>query len=317
MEKLDRKYEILKKLMIFTKIIENFIIINQSYPKYPPIFIIGPARTGTTVIYQCLSYSFKVSYFSNIHSFFSKSPVTVSLITSLFNRCNPPKLFQSKYGKTKGIFSQSQGYQIWRRWFPKRGGKTKKVNLSEKQKKQIYGTISAFEKIYRFPFVNKWQGLCLNLNRISDVFPNALYIRVKRNYLQTAQSILIGRIEIFNNPNKSFTRVTESYDNYKNMDYINQVCGYLFSIEEKIDDDCKKIGNEKFFNITYEEFCKNPNNFIKNFKKWYKEKTNINLKTRNITPNYFKCSKSQKLNDQDFNDLKICIRKYFDNEKKD
>ena len=42
--------------------------------EYPPIFIIGAPRSGSTLLYQVLTDYFEVGYISNLHAHFFGSP---------------------------------------------------------------------------------------------------------------------------------------------------------------------------------------------------------------------------------------------------
>ncbi len=277
--------------------LERRINLQYDLPQKPPIFIIGPARSGTTLVYQSIVYSTQVSYFSNAIALIPEFPSISTSLLSKFNGCNPPKLFNSKYGKTRGWHSPSQGDQIWSRWFPKKSGEG--IVHTDNERKQMTGTVSCIEKKFKGPFVAKWPGFSIYISHIAKLFPNAVFIWVQRDSLQNVQSVLKGRYELTGDPHVSFSRVPESYIKYNNSNYIQQVCAYVLGVEEQINKDIQKIGRNKCFNIQYEDFCKDPKESLNKFIQWYYDKTGFLLKIRNDDlPNSFTVSNSQKLSSE-------------------
>ena len=292
-------------LMKIGHVLEKFIIKSKDKTRYSPIFIIAPARTGSTLIYQYLTYSLKLSYIPNISCKLPISPVIITKIFYFFNSKKLPNDFHSKYGKTKGFKGPNQGYKIWKRWFPKRKMETIDIVISEDQRREIIGIITSLEKIFKGPFINKWQGHGVNILKLNSLFPNALFIRVHRDHLQTAQSVLKGRREIFDDPYRSISRVPKSYRKYRDSDYIKQVCAYVLTVENKITEDSKTIGSDRFFDVKYEDFCKKPEEFLKNFISWYKKKTGYKIQFRNDDyPKEFNISKTKKVSSKELALLK-------------
>jgi len=286
--------------------VENYITAKQDQPEYPPIFIVGPARSGTTLIYQSIIYYFNVSYFSNSMTFFPSVPAITAKILSYVNGCSSPKNFSSNYGKVKGWNAPSQGHQIWIRWFPKNQS-ANRLEFSQANKRKLTGTLSYIEKCYQAPFVNKWPGFSVYLLQLASAFPNALFIRVQRDYLQNAQSILKGRYDLTGDPGKSISRVPVSYKQYEGRDYIEQVCAYLYGIEEQLKFDIQKIGSDKVFNVRYEDFCTQPLNIMRQLKDWYDSMSGRSISIRNNDfPDKFHISKTQKIDDSE---LEVLNRK--------
>src|SRR5699024_10587460 len=94
-------------------------------PKYPVLFIVGNARSGTTLLYQWLASTGLFAYPSNIISRFYNAPYIVALIHKMFidydkfgELSGDRKLsFNSTLGKTKGPASPHEFWYFWRRFF--------------------------------------------------------------------------------------------------------------------------------------------------------------------------------------------------------
>jgi hypothetical protein len=290
--------------------VENYLIARQGQPKFPPIFIVGPARSGTTLIYQAVAYSLELSYLSNLAVAFPDAPSFVARFVAYINGCGTPKSFDSKYGKTSGWRSPAQGYQVWNRWFPKEGEGTGRIDWTDHQRRALAGTVALIEKSCSAPFINKWPGFSVNILPLVSALPESLFIRVQRDHLQNAQSILRGRYELAGKPDVSISRVPESYQEYANRDYIEQVCAYLLGVEEQLDRDSKTVGQERFLTIKYEDFCLDPLARIQDVRDWYRTVTGSTLETRNNDiPDTFTVSRSQKVSTEELLALTRCLQK--------
>ena len=84
------------------RLLERALSHQGARPVWPPIFIVGPARSGTTLIYQGLTQAFRVSYFSNLAACFPMCPGVVGSTVARVGGCEPPPSFKSRYGKTRG-----------------------------------------------------------------------------------------------------------------------------------------------------------------------------------------------------------------------
>jgi hypothetical protein len=291
---------------VFTPI-ESRIVSEHDAPIFAPIFIVGPARSGTTLIYQSIVYSLNVCYLSNLMVAFPNCPALVAKYTSYINDCKTQKIFSSHYGKIKGWCSPSQGHQVWSRWFPKEGEGTKSINWTDCEKKQLVGTISFIESVYNAPFINKWPGFSVNISKLIEAIPQAVFIRVKRDPLQTAQSILKGRRDLTGDPYTSISRVPKNYKYYASKSYIDQVCAYLQGVEAQIDQESSQIGEDKFLSIRYENFCLAPQKNLEKIIDWYREVGNYKLNIQHMDLPIFEISNSQKVSNEELYALRECL----------
>jgi len=290
--------------------LESYLVSRAGQPESPPIFIVGQARSGTTLIYQAIAYTFDVSFLSNFITGFPITPAIVAKLASYAHGCSPPKLFNSIYGQTKGWRSPAQGYQVWNRWFPRNGVGTRKISWTDKNRKSFAGTISFIEKSFDAPFISKWPGFSTNILSIVDAVPASLFIRVKRDYLQNAQSILKGRYDLTGNPNISISRVADSYNAYAHRPYTDQVIAYLFGIEQQLNRDSEIIGKNRVLTVKYEDFCLDSVARLKEIQEWYKVMTSCELRIRHDDiPASFALSQSQKTSSEEKLALKDCLEK--------
>lgn len=294
----------------FGRIFERKLVASYNQPSWPPIFIVGCPRSGTTVVYQSLIQSFRVSYFSNLMAIFFDFPATIAGFSSRLGGFTPPPSFNSVLGSTKGWRSPNQGNRIWCRWFHREGGRTVVPEWTNKTRQEIAGTIATIESTSGLPFINKWPALSTLIPRLVETFPTAVFICVRRDPLQTAQSILKARLDSTGDPNKPISRDSSCHSNFKHENYIDHVCSRVFGYNRDIDTSQQALGSERFFDVSYEEFCSKPRIVVEEVRQWYKNKTGYELQPRRTIPDHFNCSVGQKVSDGDLAALEKCIAEF-------
>ncbi len=279
-----------------------------------PVFIVGPPRSGTTLVYQVLAQGLKVCYFSNFVSIFRKSPILASFLSLPFRSHFLPTNYDSSYGIVKGWNSPSQGVGIWRRWFPLKHEYVEAGEISHSTIREIRNTICWLQRLFNASFLNKWQGLNGLINPINEALPESVFVRVHRNRVQVAQSILLGRKKIHGNENRWISSKPKAYDQIikESKNNVEQVCKQIYYIEEDLDRDSSAIGNQRFFNISYEEVCDNPALFVNKFRKFYSD---INLdngiEKRECVPVSFQCQNPINVSVGLYAEIQDCLHQLF------
>jgi len=220
----------------------------KEYP-YPPIFIVGFIRSGTTIVYQYLNAQYKFAFFPNVARYHNyKHP----FLSTWLHRCHlsfTPN-FESEYGHIKGKCAPCDGWEIFHRWFSyyMKPGTTHDLNDLKK-------IITAFEHLYQAPFLNKNNSNTLRLIELNLAFPDAIFIHVQRDIYSTVASVLKGRQQ-HNIPKNKFWGVAPDIDLKFDTELDLVVFQYLFC-RKFVDKACTNI-KTNFIKVDYEEFCKNP-----------------------------------------------------------
>jgi len=219
---------------------------------YPPIFIIGAPRSGSTLLYQYLSIVLEVSYVSSIWSVLPGSGQYLFPGKTL-----PPTDFNSFYGNSASIYGTHEGGQIFTQWFPdKEHHFTATLPESVEQKMRAYfETVSSIGKL---PWLIKNGRNTLRIPVLRDVFPEAVYIRLNRNPIMVAQSIIEGRYRLTGSPDRNWTVMPKEWKNIKALPFPRQVARQVYYIESQVDEDLSKVPSERISNCDYDAFCAAP-----------------------------------------------------------
>src|SRR5688572_20935868 len=84
-----------------------------------PVFIVGPPRSGSTLLYDALAESMQFSYFSNLTAEFYAVPVIGAYLSRALPDRRQSRSHEISYGHVPGLKSPSECGKFWYRWFPR------------------------------------------------------------------------------------------------------------------------------------------------------------------------------------------------------
>ena len=232
---------------------------------------------------------------------FPESPIIISRIIASMNGCNPPNSFYNERGFTIGWKSPNQGLRFWNRLFPDLYGRVEATDLSREAKIEIGNTVKTIQQIFEAPFVNKCQPLSGHILALVEALPEVLFVRIKREPVFIAQSILNGTRELWNDDSRWFSTKPRNYKEIQNVSNLERICEQVFYIEKDIDSDIEVIGKEKALTVSYEKLCKSPGEVLDNINEFYMKRTKHHaLEMRNKIPPFFRCSNNIKVSTKEF-----------------
>ncbi|MDZ7724808.1 MAG: sulfotransferase [candidate division KSB1 bacterium] len=241
-----------------TALVESLILKRRILCKWPPVFIVGPPRSGTTLLYQLLMSAFHFSYIPNISNTWYMMPVTAARMGRLL--CpSYSSSFSSVHGYEKGAMAPSEAGNIWNRWFPyeKREGfnYTPAHYLSKPAKNRIVTFVANVENMFNAPFLTKNVKMSVRIRPLLEMFPNALFVHMQRNPVHSAASLL----NIRRKKGKSWWSVMpKEYPEIKKMSELEQVCHQVYYTEMNIKRDLQKVENNRLHEVNYAKLCTNP-----------------------------------------------------------
>jgi hypothetical protein len=279
--------ELAKKLIadahMMTAFLDDPFLTRRIQAAWPPVFIIGTPRSGSTLIYQMLMHRFEFAYFPNIANFFYMCPV---FVTRLAREILPAyqSRFASRYGFEDGWLSPSEAGNIWNRWFPheKREGYhyTPSGYLSTADIQAMRSLTGSLTREFKAPFLTKNGKMAVRIKALYDVFPDALFVHITRSLSDSALSILVKRRRDHKN---WWSVIPKEFDPVSAATELEQVAAQVFYIEHDIQRDISVYDKKFHVTIDYVTLCREPENSIKRLYDFFRAHS-LPILAKNVKP---------------------------------
>lgn len=232
---------------------------SQTNPKHSPIFIIGAPRTGSTILYQSLTNYFNVSYIDNLSCLFHRNLFFGMYLSNKIYKDKPHNCFNSVHGdtwKTGGQHAPSECGQFWYRWLPTDHHFIDYDEIADDMVEDIRKNIFAILNYYDRPFVFKNLNAGQRLRLIHKVYPGSKFIWIRRDPVDTINSILKIRQKLNIPTNEWWSIKPHNYKDLLKEDEIDMVTQGVYYLEKQIHTDLKLFNKEQYSIINYEDLDK-------------------------------------------------------------
>ena len=239
--------------------VENYLAKkygDEGIKKYPPVFIIGAPRCGSTLLYKVLTERFNFSYFSNFTAKFYKIPICGTLLQKILGIKARTGGYNFNYGQVEGAGSPNECGEFWYRWFPRwlhvyvNPNKTPTWVL-----KELRDEIGGISAVTKRPVIFKNLYNSMRIAPIVEAIPEAVFIVCHRDKIDNALSILKGRTKNLHSKDKWWSLPPKKIDYLANLSWDEQIAGQVYYTYQQIKADKERFGTERFLEIKYEEFC--------------------------------------------------------------
>jgi len=233
---------------------------STTQPCGPHIFVCGPARSGTTLVYQVLANTLPLAYPRNFTALFSRSSL---LASRLFTHSKTNKLRQrvdNYYGKTAGMQSPCEANHLWNQWVePDESSFRTRLLPDGAQKMSSF--FNSFSIQSGLPTLTKNNNANAFADVIATQLDNAYFICLRRDKRYLAQSLIKARREINGDINQSYGVIDTNSDPDKS-DPVSQIVDQVIYLDALAEEQQRKIGSKHFWIVDYESFCATPSKLI-------------------------------------------------------
>ena len=247
---------------------------------YPPIFIVGPPRSGTTLVYQTLVTVFDVGYLTNLHALLYGGAGLVDAIMPR-RRTYSAVEFESTFGRVQGLEAPSEAGAFWYRWFP-RGDEYAELPPDGSLRRVVGRMICRRGR----PFVFKNVFNSIRVRALAASIPEARFIVVRRSIKWTAQSIYLARQDVMGDVSRWWSVPVPGKAELGRASPEIQVVEQACRILESLSRDAELIGRDKFYWLHYEDFCRDPRTAVSSIMKWLAS-SNVHIGQRQPAPPAF------------------------------
>ena len=282
--------------------------------RYSPTFIVGPARSGTTLVRQVVAWGLSTCHFTNLLAEaqlqvgYPLPVITAKIIRWLHGsppldrhyRADP---FHNTYGHIRGRTAPAEGEMLWAHWFGSRYSPVSPEELDPTCARAMYQAVAATENVFELPFVNKTTALSVRIEALAQTFPSASFIHVRRNRVDTAQSIIRARRAEYPEWLGAKPRECEGLESEP---LHHQVCKQVHYVERAIVKARRTIGDDRFLSISYRDVCENARREVSRIGE-FMIRHGAPARPARAIPETFTFSHGRKIPESEYKDLRHCM----------
>ena len=221
--------------------------------RFPPLFIVGAPRCGTTIVSLHLINTFTFSYFPNASKQNPRYPLLAACWARLRNRYEPTT--ETRYGIVEGPMAPSDGWPIFHRWFPKydHSEPVDKESLHELRR-----MVAFLELLIGGPFANKNNNNSTRIRTLSQLFPKSLFVHVRRDPRDAVASLIEAR-ERHDVPPDGWWSVAppQCFDSAPSG-IIERAVRQVYEVDGYVRNALDSLPSERSSTVWYENFCREP-----------------------------------------------------------
>lgn len=222
------------------------------HPKDPPLFIVGPPRSGTTAMFLFVMNSWYLSYFPNISKFHSRAPFSYAAPYYLIERYRPT--FENVYGALQQPMAPSDGWNIYLRWFKNEFQK----DMPQNRIHELVTLSRLFEQLMSGPFCVRNNVNSLRIHHLNKLFPEALFLAIYRNYQESALSLKEAYIAHGTADNLWWSAGPPDYDMNSFDTTLEKAVHQVLGVEAIMKWMIMDVEPERKFILSYEDLCNHP-----------------------------------------------------------
>jgi LPS sulfotransferase NodH len=232
-------------------------------PQLPVILIVGPPRSGSTLLGQVLTAHLPVSFPSNLTELFSRSPITATARFGWMARRRVD--YRTYYGNTASLGSPNDAFSIWNRWLG-----TDRYHVPTRLTPELGGAMRAFFAAwgdqFEKPFMSKNNRNTAAMAALVEALPSVRFVLARRDPLFIAQSLVEARQTVQGDPRIGWG--LEAEPGAGNADYLASVADQVFRIDRVIEQQLERIDRTLVFEVSYSDLCSNPHDVVGRVGDW-------------------------------------------------
>jgi hypothetical protein len=191
--------------------------------------------------------------------------------------------FRSSQGFTQGICGPAEGLRFWSYWcgcgLDELQDAPLRDTLLERRISYLRKTLALLSTSKK-PFVSGYLGHILAVERLRQWFPEAVFVRLHRDALSNAASILRSRQR---GAQRWFSVFPKECEAVKEANEYTQVASQVYWLNRRL----KALeGDEQTVHVSYENMCQNPRREVQRVVDFCNEK-GMQLEIKQELPRYF------------------------------
>jgi len=230
--------------------------------RWPPLFVVGAPRTGTTLVGLHLSNSLRFAGFCNAAKFNPRTPYlstreALRASTSLTSSAS----YDNDYGRAEGPLATSDGWHILARFFPSRHTEAGPGDV--RHPRRLVALMGLIEGLFGAPFMLKNNANSMRVKALADLFPDALFVQVRRALPEAATSLLRARQKHGTQLGDWWSAAPPQFRQRGEWNgELEQVVATLWGLEQYVAEELEQLAPGRWLPVDYDEFCAAPGDLL-------------------------------------------------------
>ena len=224
----------------------------------PFVAVCGPPRSGTTLTFQLVTQIVDGMLINNLHYLFYRSPLTGYWLSKWLTR---PYIsnYRSDFGFIAGLNGPAQAYQFWRYWCDQQLIETE-PKPDDARLRRFVKVMNAIYRIDGRPFLAGFLAHAFYVDQLASRFDKCLIIRVKRDTLASARSMLMGMKKNDSSFVEIPSAIPKECQSEPGQSPYERVARQAFFINRRLDQ-LQVQHSDIVFETDYYESCRSPRSF--------------------------------------------------------
>ncbi|MGH7803854.1 MAG: sulfotransferase family protein [Candidatus Binatia bacterium] len=222
-----------------------------------PIFVVGPPRSGTTLLSQTLAVAFDVGYLSNLHNALWGAPSLVAWMLRAVGFA-PQNDYRSNLGNTRAWLGHSEAPNYWLRFLPPSPHYLSVADVDAARLTSLRRAVRRLVHASGKPVLFKTVVNTGRLGPIAAALPEAVFLVVWRDPVDVAHSLLEARKKIHGSYEPWWSLEPPEIADLRARPTSEQVVEQVVRTYEHLAADRAAIGAERFCDVEYEALCDAP-----------------------------------------------------------
>lgn len=302
--------ELLSELTELLYPVQKKIEGNVAELKYPPLFVVGAPRSGTTLFTQWIASLGTHAYGSNFLTRFAYAPHIGALIQKMifddeydfhgdFYDISSNVNLESNLGKSKGALAVNEFQHFFRNYMDNFDPEyLEKEDLKKVDFEGMLAGLASIEAVFNKPFCTKAFMLQYNIEHVWKVSKKIIFVHIERNPVFNMQSILLARRKYYGKSQIWLGPKPKEFSFLEKEDVYTQIAGQVYYTNKSINNALARIDENNRIHVPYEEFVNNPQKYFDQIVNKYQNlgcQLTKTLKTHNRfdSTNFYKLEKSE------------------------
>lgn len=240
----------------FLRVFEAPVLPGPSRAGEPPlVFVLALPRSGSTIAYQALVHATTPLYLSNLWNLLYFVPLLGGML-SRFRCAGHCSDFRSEHGFVGGSCGPAEGLRFWSYWHGHcldESENAAAMEIAARKGRPGYLRRALFRLCRPGETVaTGYIGHCLVVPDLLEKYPRAAFVRLTRDRVDNALSILKIRLR---NPAAPFSVTPAELQAFAGESLHDQVAAQVWLLNKRLD---STIDPARTVSVSYEEMCENP-----------------------------------------------------------